>query len=175
MALIRVGDQACRGLTFRISFRTDLSLRARRRSCSAPRPHLHRRFGPRRSDRADESERPMIATAFRAYVEQVLAPTLNDGDVAVRIICPPTKAVLFAAPFRRSASTLCCCRPIRLISIQSKTPTPSSNRTCARPPPGLSKPSRTQSLKAQTPSHQANAPTPAMVLPERILLTASGG
>jgi len=102
---------------------------------------------------------PMNAVAFLAYIEQVLAPTLNPDDIVVMDNCRHIKAPPSGPQSRPAALAFCCCHPIRPISIRSRTPLPNSNRACAKQPPGPSMPSKAQSLTPTEHSTLTNAQT----------------
>ena len=63
---------------------------------------------------------PMNAVAFHAYVEQVLAPTLDPGDIVVMDNLPAHEGAAVRAAMRPAAQALPCCRPIRPTSTQSE-------------------------------------------------------
>ena len=102
---------------------------------------------------------PMNAAAFRAYVEQVLVPTLDPGDIVVMDNLPAHKVAAVRTVIEACGASLLLLPPIRRISIRSRTLMPNSNRTCARPLPGQSTPSKPRSPTPYEPSRQTNAPT----------------
>jgi len=67
----------------------------------------------------------MNGIAFRAYLEQVLVPTLKPGDVVVWIIFQPTKPMACARRLKRSVRNCDTCRPTAQTSIRLKWPSPS--------------------------------------------------
>jgi hypothetical protein len=54
---------------------------------------------------------PMTGLAFRAYVEQVLAPALEPGDVVVPTTWPHTRSTASARRSPRPAPRSSTCRP----------------------------------------------------------------
>src|SRR5215213_849214 len=80
---------------------------------------------------------PMTGEAFRAYVEQVLAPELEPGDAVVMDNLSPHKV---AGSNRQSGQRGPVCftsRPTRLISTPSSNSSPSSRPCSGRQPQGL--------------------------------------
>ena len=84
---------------------------------------------------------PMDGPAFEAYVTQVLAPTLEPGDIVVMDNLASTQAGRGrASRSRRRAPGSSTCRPIRPTSIRSRWPSPSSRPPFERPLPDRSRP-----------------------------------
>src|SRR5213076_1990664 len=77
---------------------------------------------------------PMTGAAFRAYVEQALAPELQPGDVVVMDNLAAHKMAGIEGRSRRPAPTCSTCRPTAPISTRSSSSLPSSKRYCARRP-----------------------------------------
>ncbi len=103
---------------------------------------------------------PMNAAAFRAYVEQVLAPTLNPGDIVVMDNLPAHKGAAVRNLIEAGGATLLLLPPLfARFQPESRMPMPSSNPACAKQPPGPSRPSRTQSPTPSKHSRQTNALT----------------
>jgi hypothetical protein len=76
---------------------------------------------------------PMTGAAFRAYVEQFLAPTLAPGDVVVLDNLAAHKVEGVARPSPPPAPRSSICRPTRPISTRSSSSSPSSRRCSAKP------------------------------------------
>jgi hypothetical protein len=68
----------------------------------------------------------MNGNVFLAYVEQVLVPTLEPGDVVIMDNLPAHKAVGVRDATRRREHRYCSCRPTVQTSTPSKTHSPSS-------------------------------------------------
>src|SRR5262245_56266221 len=102
---------------------------------------------------------PINGEWFRAYVEKVLAPTLRPGDIVIldNLGAHKVAGVRAAGPSRRAAPGCSTCRPIRQTSTRSSSSSPSSRRSCARPPPELSRPSGQPSPPCAPPSAPMNA------------------
>jgi hypothetical protein len=69
---------------------------------------------------------------FRAYVRQILAPTLGPGDVVVMDNLPCHKV---AGGSKAAALSCSTCRPTALISTRSTRLSPNSRRCCERAHP----------------------------------------
>ena len=78
---------------------------------------------------------PITRSAFEAYVETQLAPTLAKGDVVILDNLAVHKSVKAAQCLRQKGRGSCSCPPIRLISTPSSRPSQSLKRTCAKPKP----------------------------------------
>ena len=103
---------------------------------------------------------PINGESFRAYVEQVLVPTLQPGDIVVMDNLGSHKGGAIRQPDPRSrAPGSRSCRPTRPTSIRSSRSSPSSRRCSARPRSALSTPSWPASAACSEPSPQPNAPT----------------
>jgi hypothetical protein len=75
---------------------------------------------------------PINGESFRAYVEQILLPTLKRGDIVV-IISARTKATRSARQSDRRGHGGCFCRPTHPTLIPSSRSSQNSRRCCARP------------------------------------------
>jgi hypothetical protein len=108
--------------------------------------------------------------AFRAYVEQILAPTLAPGDIVIMDNLGSHKVAGIREAIEACGVSCSTCRPTAPISTRSSYPSPSSRRSSARPPRAPAMPSGTQSADSSTASRRESAPTtslkPAM-LPDR--------
>ena len=76
---------------------------------------------------------PINGESFRAYVEQVLLPTLAPGDIVVMDNLGIHKGAPSAPPSARPEPNSCSCPPTRPTSIRSSRSSPSSRPCCARP------------------------------------------
>lgn len=81
---------------------------------------------------------PMTGAAFRAYVEQALAPTLKPGDVVVMDNLAAHKVVGIEEAITLAGASLLY--PTAPISIRSSNSSPNSRPCCARPPPAPRRP-----------------------------------
>jgi hypothetical protein len=110
---------------------------------------------------------PINGESFRAYVEQILLPTLAPGDIVIMDNLGSHKAAPCATRSARLERTACCCRLTPPTSTRSNRHSPSSKLCCARPASAHSKPrgagSATCSRTSPQPSVQTTLPTPAMV------------
>ena len=103
---------------------------------------------------------PMNADAFRAYVRHVLAPTLQPGDIVVMDNLPAHKVSDIRALIEATGDPGCCtCRPTLQTSTRSRTLSPSSRPSFARPPRAASPNCGTPSAAPLISSHQPSAPT----------------
>ena len=75
---------------------------------------------------------PMTGPAFRAYVEQFLAPALEPGDVVVLDTSRRIRSMVSARRSPRRGPRSSTCRPTDRISTRSSSYSPSSRRSCAR-------------------------------------------
>ena len=78
---------------------------------------------------------PMNGPAFLAYAEQVLAPELRPGDVAIMDNLPAHKISGVREAIERPEPACSFSRPIRPTSTRSRWPSPSSRRFCGRRQP----------------------------------------
>ena len=118
---------------------------------------------------------PMNRAAFQAYVEQVLVPTLHRGEVVIMDNLPAHKggevrrAIEAAGAYLRYLP-----RPTHPTSTRSRTPSPSSRRSCARQRHAPSTASGTPSAVPCRASRRKTAPATslpqAMSQNDRILL-----
>ena len=73
---------------------------------------------------------PMHGAAFKAYVEQVLVPELDPGDIVVMDNLPAHKvAGASARPSKPPAQPCCICRPTVPTATRSRWPSPNSRRS----------------------------------------------
>jgi DDE superfamily endonuclease len=117
---------------------------------------------------------PMTGPAFRAYIEQFLAPALAPGDVVVLDNLAAHKVKGVRQAIVAAGASVLYLPPIRLTSIRSSSCSPSSRRSCARPRRAPSMSSGRPSAVSSPPCRRANAPTAsttaAMVLPKMKVL-----
>ena len=97
--------------------------------------------------------------SFLAYLQQILAPTLQLGDIVILDISGATKSLACAEPSKRRAPRCAFCRPTRPTSTQSNSYSPSSSRYSDPPPRAPSKPYGRQSANSSPASNRANART----------------
>ena len=83
---------------------------------------------------------------FRAYVEQVLAPTLRPGDMSSWTISAVTRSPVCATRSRPVAPPSFACRPTAPTEIRSSKPSPSSKPCCESSPRAPSQASGTPSV-----------------------------
>ena len=102
---------------------------------------------------------PMNGNAFLAYVEQILVPSLNPGDIVVLDNLSAHKVPGCAKRSRPQAQRCFICRPIRRTSIRSSSCSPSLKHCCERLPSDPSTASGTALRCFSTRFHQMNAPT----------------
>lgn len=112
-----------------------------------------------RHDRVDAPwliDGPINGERFQLYVDKVLVPTLEPGDIVVmdNLGSHKGKAVRRAI---RSAGAKLFLRNIRPTSTPSRSSSPSSSSGCARLPSGRWRPSATPSAKSSKLSLQTNA------------------
>lgn len=100
----------------------------------------------------------MNGTAFRAYVEQVLLPTLTPGDIVVMDNLPAHKADGGGRLLKVPVAGYSTSHPIALTSIPSKRPSPSSRHFCEPEQNAPSKHSGTPSARSSRSSNPKNAP-----------------
>lgn len=102
---------------------------------------------------------PMNGLAFRAYVEQVLVPTLSPSDIVVMDNLPAHKAEGVRSAIEAAGASLCFLPLYSSDFTRLRWPSPSSRRWCG---PGLSAPSRRfgkPSAHSSRSSCTPNAPT----------------
>ncbi|VTZ27187.1 hypothetical protein MPC4_70096 [Methylocella tundrae] len=75
-------------------------------------------------------DEPINRDAFQAYVDQILVPELNLGDVVIMDDLGSHKGQPYAPRSGRPARACSSCHPTVRTSIQSRTPFPSSKRIC---------------------------------------------
>lgn len=136
---------------------------ARRHSARPLENHdLRRRPALRRHDTPMVLDGPTNREAFIAYASQVLARRLTPGDIVIMDNLPAHKgdavrqaikatvaAFVFLPPYSPTAPT----------STRSRTPSPSSRRSCKKPPSEPSKASGKRSGRSSRPLHPKNAET----------------
>ena len=114
---------------------------------------------------------PMNGTAFRAYVEQMLAPTLRPGDIVImdNLSAHKVAGVRQAIEARRAELVYLPPYSPDLNPIEQRSP--GSRRCCARPPRAPSAPCGRPSARCSRASNRTSVPTTsatqAMALPER--------
>ncbi len=102
---------------------------------------------------------PINGIAFQAYVEQVLVPELNRGDVVVMDNLSSHKGTTVRTAIEAAGASLLYSRPTVPTSIRSRTPSPSSRPGCGMPPSAPSAACGTPSPSRPPPSAHRNAPT----------------
>jgi hypothetical protein len=88
---------------------------------------------------------PINAECFLAYVEQILAPVLRQGDTVILDNLSSHKNEQATRLIASAGARLLTCRPTAPISIRSKWPSPNSKNYCGKPKPEPSTPSGTSS------------------------------
>ena len=101
----------------------------------------------------------MDGETFLAWTEQMLAPTLEPGDVVVMDSLPAHKVAGVRERSRRPARACSTSRPIRPTSTRSNPPSPRSRRCSERPPPAPSPRSATRLPRPSTPSRRKHPST----------------
>ena len=102
---------------------------------------------------------PMTGPAFLAYVQQVLVPTLEPGDIVVLDNLSAHRIGDVRAAIRAAGASSSCCRPIRPTSTRSRWPSPRSKPCSAKSPREPSTASGAASASFSTASRRTNAPT----------------
>lgn len=102
---------------------------------------------------------PINTQVFEAYVEQFLAPTLRPGDIVIMDNLSSHKGPKVRDLIEAAGASLRTCRPTVPTSTRSKRPSPSSSRSCERPPSEPLKVYGRPSVNASTSSRQPNAET----------------
>ena len=102
---------------------------------------------------------PINGESFAAYVEQVLVPTLKQGDIVVLDNLGSHKGAAVRLMIRAVGARCSSCRPTAPISIRSSRSSPSSNTECAKPPSGPSNTLGGASARSSKRSRQTNAQT----------------
>ena len=105
----------------------------------------------------------MHGAAFLAYVEKVLVPTLEPGDIVVMTTFRPTEAPPLATPFAEPGQSCASCRPTAPTSTRSRWPSPSSRPTSSDAPPVPSPNSGRPSAKPQTTTPPPSAKTTSLL------------
>ena len=117
---------------------------------------------------------PMTGLAFRAYVEQCLAPALAPGDVVVLDNLAAHKIDGVRQAIAAAGASILYLPPYSPTSTRSSSCSPSSRRSCARPPPAPKRNSGRPSAACSIPAPRPNAPTisatAAMVLSKMKML-----
>jgi hypothetical protein len=106
---------------------------------------------------------PINREAFEAYVERVLVPELRPGDIVVMDNLSSHKGPKVRALIEAAGAELLFLRPTAPTSIRSRTHSPSSRRSCARPPNAPSPASGARSDASSISSTRSNAPTTSLL------------
>jgi hypothetical protein len=116
----------------------------------------------------------MTGEWFLAYTQQVLAPTLEPGDVVILDNLRAHKGAGVREAIEAAGAWLMFLQPYSPDLNPIERPSPSSRPCSAKPPPAPSSTSGVSSATASTPSHPPSAPTtsqpPAMTLTDRKML-----
>ncbi len=80
-------------------------------------------------------ESAMNRALFDAYVDQILIPTLKQGDILILDNLSAINSLILTIGWPPTASKSSFCRPIHPISIPSKSVGPKSKRPYAKPRP----------------------------------------
>ena len=107
---------------------------------------------------------PMNGDAFLVYVEQILVPTLQPGDIVVMDNLPAHKVDGVRTLICAAGPSCACCPPTRPTSIPSKWPSHNLKHTCEKPQNEPSQHSGTASHNASKKSHPKLAPTTSLRL-----------
>ena len=102
---------------------------------------------------------PINGLAFQAYVDQVLVPELKPGDVVVMDNLGSHKGASVRSSIEAAGARLLYLPPTVPTSIRSRSPSPNSRPSCARPPSEPSRACGPGSENAFPPSAQTNAKT----------------
>jgi hypothetical protein len=102
---------------------------------------------------------PINRLAFETYVERVLAPELQHGDVVVMDNLSSHKGQKVRERIEAAGASLLYLPPIVRTSIRSRTPLPSSKPCCAKPPSERSTVSGPPSAASSIFSSQTNVET----------------
>ncbi len=115
-----------------------------------------------RHDRIDAPfviDGPINGELFTAYVEQVLAPTLNRGDIVILDNLGSHKGKATRQTSEKRAPTSSSCRPTAQTSILSNSSSPSSSISCEKPNKELMTRPGERSVSCSASSPQQNATT----------------
>jgi hypothetical protein len=102
---------------------------------------------------------PIDGETFRIYVEKVLVPTLQPGDIVIMDNLGSHKGKAVRQLIRSAGAKLSSCLNTRLTSTRSSRSLPSLNICCANAPPAPLRTSQPQSVRYSKPSGHKNAPT----------------
>ena len=105
---------------------------------------------------------PINRAAFEAYVEKVLVPELRPGAVVILDNLSSHTGARVRALIEAAGASLLDLPPTALISTRLRMPSPSSKRSCARPPSAPSRGSGPPSATCSTHSPQPSAPTTSL-------------
>ena len=103
-------------------------------------------------------DRAMNGQIFRTYVERCLVPTLAPGDVVIMDNLRAHKVAGVREAIEATGATLLYLPPIHPISIRSSSSSPSSKRSCAKPPNEPSRHYGPRSGASSTASPPTSAP-----------------
>ena len=101
---------------------------------------------------------PINGLTFQAYVEQILLPTLQPGDIVIIDNLGSHKGNAVRHAIEQAGAFLLYLPPYSPDLNPSSRSSPSSRRCCAKPPPALSKLCGPPSAHSLTASHSKNAP-----------------
>ncbi len=113
----------------------------------------------------------MNGAVFRAYVEQVLAPTLKPADIVIMDNLSAHKRLVCARRSSERGRRCCSCRPTVRTSIRSRMRSPNSRRSCAPEPSERSTAYGAPSGHSLTASHLPNVQTtskPPVIVSEKV-------
>jgi len=102
---------------------------------------------------------PMDGVIFLAYVRDFLCPTLQPGDQVIADNLSSHKVAGVREAIEAVARVSAICRRTHRISTPSKSSSPNSRRSCAKPPSEPSMRSGTTSEYCSISSPQRSAPT----------------
>jgi hypothetical protein len=107
---------------------------------------------------------PINGECFRAYVAQVLLPTLKPGDIVIMDNLGSHKSAELRRMIRPPAQGSGICRPTHPTSIRSSRPLPKSNIGCEQPKNAPSKTFGATSEASSAQSKPVNAATTSQML-----------
>lgn len=121
--------------------------------------HLRRGAPPHRHGGADVLDGPINRDAVHAYVEQVLVPELNPGDVVIMDNLASHKAPAVREMIEAAGASLLYRPPYSPDFNPIKQAFSSSRLTCAKPPSAPSMASGTPAVAALTSTRLPSGPT----------------